>query len=424
MLSPEMLVSLGFALPIPYLLIASILPDHANYMGYFSKSSYEDVFPRVVYLQIVVFLLVLAGVLFGKAAISSLYREGFNARYGLRMPNMSVVYDQSLIVGVASVCLGFYMVLSIVYTQAGGIVALWSNIGMRTQILAGNGAKYLLGNFFVLVGISIVFMRTVCIKTNYSLFWVMFIISTFSLAVFGARGPAIKMIFLLIFIHHYYSKPITLSYRVLIKFTFLGLVTVLFIGIVAFIRKSQINNGAGELGFADYVIETFSHMSHIGTYMFIYDYFDTENAWNGYSYINLLYFLGVLDAGGKVPLDDGRYVLGLIQYGFVNPVEYIEDLPGSSYPPGLWFGYMQFLYFGLFMFSFLVGVIKGAFYKLFLCSGRKLFLFFMMYYVGYNFVPTNFHIFSCALYSAFFIVFFLIYRFINRISIHRWSRVK
>jgi hypothetical protein len=244
----------------------------------------------------------------------------------------------------------------------------------------------------------------------------MFIISAFSLAVFGARGPAIKMVFLLIFLHHYYTRPIRLSAAVLIKFIFLGLVVVLFIGAIAFIRKSQINDGMVDLGFIDYVIETFSHMSHIGTYMFIYDYFDAGNIWYGHSYMNLLYFLGVLDAGGKVPLDDGRYVLGLMQYGSVNPVEFIEDLPGSSYPPGLWFGFMQFYYVGLFVFAFLVGAIKGAFYKMFLCSGRKLFMFFIMYYVGYLFIPTNFHIFSCVLYASFFIVFFLLYGIFQKLS--------
>ena len=414
-LSPEMLVSLGYALPIPYLLVVSVFPSRANYVGYFDSSSYEKIFAIVVLLQVLVFLLVLAGIFFGKGLASSIY--GLESKkYGKELPSMSVVYEQNLFLAIASVFFGFYLILDIVYSQAGGLINLWSNIGLRTQILSGSGAKYLMGNLFILIGISIVFMRTVCLGRQYVLFLIMFLISAFSLAVFGARGPVIKMVFLLIFLHHYYARPIKLSYRALTKFTLLGFVILIFIGIIAFVRKSQINDGVEDLDFVDYLVETLSHMSHIGTYMFIYDYFNSENIWYGYSYMNLLYFLGVIDAGGKVPLDDGRYVLGLMQYGSVNPVEFIEDLPGSSYPPGLWFGFMQFYFVGLFSFAFLAGIIKGAFYKVFLSSGRKLFMFFMMYYVGYPFIPTNFHIFSCALYASFFIVFFLLYGFFQKLT--------
>ena len=245
----------------------------------------------------------------------------------------------------------------------------------------------------------------------------MFCIAVFTLGVFGARGPVLKMVILLIFLSHYYYKPIKLSLKTLTKFSLLGLISILFIGVVAYVRKFQIVGPSEDIGFLDSVVETFSHMSHIGTYMFIFKHFDMSNIWMGYSYLNLFSFLGVVDVGGKVPLDDGRYVLGLMKYGNVSPVETVENLPGSSYPPGVWFGFMQFYYVGLFVFALLAGLIKGFFYRLFINSGRKLFLFFVMYYVAYSFMFTNFHIFRCALYGVFFVLFFIIYNVLKKLSL-------
>jgi hypothetical protein len=407
--APEVLVSASFLLPVPYLFVVSFWPEKADLLGYFTHSAYQSTFAIVVVLQVFLCFTVILGILFARMLLK---RRNSELKSGLAFKSQGREIRSNvpgLISGIAMLVAGFILIMYIVIAKGEGVAALWSYIGARTDVLSGSGGEYLLGRILVVVGMSVVFLQTYCRRRYRMVFIGSLGVAVFSLGVFGARGPVINMIILLVVVYHYYVSQLTISVKTFLKFLPLGMAIIAFVAVIAAVRKFQMQELSGSGGVLDLVDVTFeaaSHMSHINTYMFIFDYFNYSNIWLGASYLNLLYFTGVLDHVGKVALDDGVYVLALIMTGNVNPNEILGNMFASSSPPGLWFGFMQFHFLGLFLFAFLVGVVKGIFYKNFLSSGKSLYAFFLMFEVAYSFQPTVFWIFTCVVativYSALF----------------------
>lgn len=407
--APEVFTSGAFLLTVPYFLFVSTWPERASRYGYFSTTDYESIFSIVVLIQIFVYLAVIFGIFIAKKSMksrsgSSNYASALQKSYELRLREIP-----NLFIGLALLVSGCALILYIVINNAGGVLALWADIGTRSEVLAGSGGDYIVGRVLVALGVAIVFLQTFCRKRYYLIFVFAVVVALFAQGVFGARGPVINQLLSLVFLYHYYVSPLSFSMKTLFKFAPLGIATFLFVAAIAAIRNFQMLDKAGaaaEISFVDATMVAVSHFSHIETYMFIFDYFNLTNLWLGASYMNLAYFAGLLDAGGKIALDDGVYVRALVSSGSVSPNELLIHMVPSSYPPGLWFGFMQFHFVGLFMFALAVGFVKGLFYKRFILSGKELYAFFLMYEVAYNFQPTVYWILNCTVLAVLYTVLF------------------
>lgn len=407
--APEVFTSGAFMLTVPYYFVVSTWPEKASIYGYFSISEYESTFSIVVIIQIFVYFTVLIGIFIAKNLLKFRGKSS-NIASELHSPYVAKAHGvPNLFTGMVLLVSGSALILYIVMNNAGGVLALWADIGTRSLVLAGSGGEYIVGRVLVALGVGIVFLQTFCRNRYYLVFVLAVAVALFAQGVFGARGPVINQLFSLVFLYHYYVSPLSFTMKTLIKLAPLGIATFLFVAVIAAIRNYQMLDKAGvkvEIGFVDAMMEAVSHFSHIETYMFIFDFFNISNLWLGASYKNLAYFVGLIDGGGKIALDDGVYVRALISTGSVSPNELLINMFPSSYPPGLWFGFMQFHFIGLFMFALAVGFVKGYFYKRFLFSGKDLFAFFLMYEVAYNFQPTVYWLLNCTVLAVLYTGFF------------------
>lgn len=409
MLAPEILATAGFLPTVPYLLAVSVAPEIALNVGTFSPANYERTFSIVVTLEIAVYLAIITGIIgarkYAKNSIFSLNQSAQDFRPSLSDPNIA----PPLVFGVGLLLSGVALILTIVYTKAGSVGALWSDIGSRSQVLSGSGPEYIVGTAMITLGMGIVHLQTRC-KSRLAIIHLLLLLSAlFGLGVFGARGPAIKLLILLLFLHHYYVRPLKLSLAVVKRFLPLALAIFAFIVAIAAVRRTQIleaTGAAASLTIAESLLEAVQHMSQIETYMLIFEYFDLSKIWFGASYMNLLYYIGLADAGGKVALDDGVYVVALATSGSVAPNELLGNMELTSYPPKLWFGFMQFHFIGLFGFATIIGIVKQIFYRRFLASGKALYAFYLMYEVAYNFQPTVYWIANCSALAVVYSVMF------------------
>lgn len=409
MLAPEVLTTAGFFQSVPYIIAVSVAPDAASNLGNFSSVVYERTFGIVVALETGVCWTIIAGIVtarkFGKTSIFALSQSAQSTRPSLSDTGVA----PPLLLGLTLLYLGIAIILLIVYLNAGGVAELWAQIGARSQVLSGSGPEYIVGTAMVMLGMGIVYLQTRCKRRLTALCALSLVSALFGLGVFGARGPAIKLLILLIFLHHYYVRPLKVSFRVIVKFLPLALAVFVFIVAIAAVRRTQIQETRGEAAnvtIAESVLEGVAHMSHIETYMVIFDRFDLSNIWLGESYMNLLYLAGLADAGGKIALDDGVYVVALETSGRVAPNELLGNMELNSHPPKMWFGFMQFHLVGLFGFALIVGVVKQMFYRRFLVSGKPLYAFYLMYEVAYNFQPTVYWIVHCSVLAVVYSIMF------------------
>ncbi len=281
---------------------------------------------------------------------------------------------------------------------AGGLLNLLGNIGLRTQLSAGTGYISFLFSMMMYLSIFIFMYSFKYKKSKKKIFLLicMFVMAFVMFTVFGGRKPFIHLVIISLVLWNYSIKKIE---RISIKHVLFGIILLFYFISVLMLRKadaieSYLNEPA--LFLTDFILNmgTFlNNLSYVDTYIFITDYFNSENYWFGRIYFDLAQApIPSSILPDKPPVDEGVYIRTLL-YGInaVPPMPFHQMYPSSFPPETLGNGYANFGILGVILWMFLLGLIYKVFYNR-VKKKPSLLNIFMLAFVLINFHISNLRI--------------------------------
>lgn len=253
--------------------------------------------------------------------------------------------------------------------QVGGFFYVMENLQNRASFTSGNG--YLNKGFLSLLSLSVIFLiYSYDKKTDLYFIFFSILLSFLIFSSLGGRKSGIVLILISALAWNFRVRVINKVNLVFLSIIFFFSIYVLAVPIL---RKEgaleyYVSN-KGEflqelfLGFGSF----FKEFSYIDHYLFILYKFNSNNIWMGASFSDLLY--SILPSKyfvNKPPVDDGVYVRTMVEYNnYLVPSIPFNQLYPSSWPPET-FGnlYMNFLFPGVFLGMFILGMIYRFFYDL------------------------------------------------------------
>ncbi|PMM86133.1 O-antigen polymerase [Vibrio breoganii] len=265
----------------------------------------------------------------------------------------------------ARFCFLFGIILYVIFIfKIGGLINLWENSYLRTQLTAGLGYYQVLYTFFLNIACCLSLTSKPKPIKNFE-FIIYLVITVFVLVSLLQRSPVITLLFALIVTYNFSMKPVKLKigFFNFILLSFLLIFTAYtseFRGEEITIDKVMSKNPSELI-----VKNVFSRLTPIDRYIVSVGYVDKYEYWYGSSYLGLL--TSFIPRGlypDKPPIDTGVYIEYMKTGEEVNLPLDSDKIPVSSSPPGILSGYLNFGIVGIISLSFISGFVFGYIYFL------------------------------------------------------------
>lgn len=248
----------------------------------------------------------------------------------------------------------------ILMSYVGGLEAIWSQLSLKTEAVAGLGYLNNLFQFLTVVGtatLSIKFHQ----RRSYVKLVVLVLLAMFLLGSMGARGPLVFMLFVLLVVYNFKVRRIR---WIEAKHIALTLVLAVFMLVSVQFRSSEVKR------FSDITFESLAEdiefsllrrATDIERGVVAIGYFEEREYWGFGLYESVVY--AAIPRGffpDKPPVDTGRYLATIGLVGRVGePPQPTGALVRSSWPDNFYAGYMSFGPLGLIGLCFLSGWLYG-----------------------------------------------------------------
>lgn len=300
-----------------------------------------------------------------------------------------------------------------VVQKLGGIQFVFNNMSLA---YSAQSSGYGLINYiakFMLIGILLMFKKMIGNKKfiNKIILLLMVLIYMASYFIYSSRGPALELILLLAFCSNFLMKKNKLKDIIKPKY----LIIVICTALIAVILVNFRSNSSGQtlnMDITSNLSNTTSafidEFSKVGRDAFTYDYFNSENFWNGKAYMNILTgFIPSKIYPNKPPVDEGLYLLHLMLGIPIDPNSGRLDLyyKAGSVPftsQGLM--YANFGILGIAIGAALIGILYSKSYDI-LKKRCNVFTVANYFYFLYMFEFTPLHIMNTIQYILIFLVF-------------------
>lgn len=295
---------------------------------------------------------------------------GINTKFSISNFNTDIVFNKKYYkyFGFFLFLLGVVLYL-IFINQVGGFTYVMENLHNRASLTSGNG--YLNKGFLSLLTFSIIFFIYSYDKRNdIYLILTSILLSFLIFSSLGGRKAGIVLILISALAWNFRVKNIN---KINPFFLLTFFIFAIYMLAVPILRKEGAleyyisNKGEFVKEFSSSSGGFFKEFSYIDHYLFILYKFNPSNIWMGASFSDLLYsFLPSKYFTNKPPVDDGVYVRTMVESNtYLMPSIPFNQLYPSSWPPET-FGnlYMNFLFPGVFLGMYCLGLIYRFFYNL------------------------------------------------------------
>jgi hypothetical protein len=352
--------------------------------------------------------------------VNGLYAGKSDRQINLQPEDRSIIY---ILFSLAS--LGFLFKLQ----SVGGFSYILENVNLRVSLQRGLGPlNYFVDTFLLLA--CVIAAKRHALTRNTTDFWVLTTIFVFSVifaSLFGGRKFAIHLFIYCLIVYSVYRvdflkfKPnsiisISFSYFVVIVYFFLVLIYRKVSNFDEFIRDLPTLMQESVNSFS-YI---FISISYLDTYIFVVEFFNSNNFYYGSTFKDLLYaFVPSAYFPLKPPVDDGLYIRAAALGGYLEPGTPAITLRGLASWPGETFG-TAYMNGGLPM-VLIFGVIQGAAfsaaYLFFQKNPNSTFRLVFMMSIFINFKISNLRISNlvalivCLVVSYYMVKFLMKFRF-------------
>lgn len=306
--------------------------------------------------------------------------------------------------------------------SSGGVFYIMTHIQSRKELMAGQYYNELLSNSLLTCGVLLSLLCYLKKRkwTTFFIFTGIFLITAFSLIVFGARRPALMLLLQVIMLYHFVSSKILIRNIFKIKTLAITLVVVFFVLMMPMLRSEAetdlINNPTEWVqGAIDNSNTLFREFSYCNGDLFVFDYFDKHDLWYGRSYLNIpLQVIPRSVYPQKPPMDDGMYLLNLMYGQRVTPDMPTEQLYYQTSIPFTLEGslFSNFGLLGIILGCILVGMFYQYVYKILVDTKTPIVMILIYQEIMFVFVPSVLHatstIMICGIY---WIIFQVLFRF-------------
>lgn len=306
--------------------------------------------------------------------------------------------------------------------SSGGVFYIMTHIQSRKELMAGQYYNELLSNSLLTCGVLLSLLCYLKKRkwTTFFIFTGIFLITAFSLIVFGARRPALMLLLQVIMLYHFVSSKILIRNIFKIKTLAITLVVVFFVLMMPMLRSEVetdlINNPTEWVqGAIDNSNTLFREFSYCNGDLFVFDYFDKHDLWYGRSYLNIpLQVIPRSVYPQKPPMDDGMYLLNLMYGQRVTPDMPTEQLYYQTSIPFTLEGslFSNFGLLGIILGCILVGMFYQYVYKILVDTKTPIVMILIYQEIMFVFVPSVLHatstIMICGIY---WIIFQVLFRF-------------
>lgn len=290
-----------------------------------------------------------------------------------------------------------------VYTilDAGGLVYILSHLNNRRVLMAGLHYQELFSNTFLVC--SALCAEVVVLTSNKRkgllTFIIVSLVTFLSLAVFGARRPAIMFLLQLLICYHFVYK--TIRFRSLFSLKYI-LATILILFFIIFVPKLRESDNSELLdspaewiaGAAEESNRIFQEFSYLSGDMFVLEHFSSQNYWFGRSYLNILVqWIPRSLYPKKPPMDDGMYLYNMMCGIDVHPNDPTSKLYYQTSIPFTLEGalFSNFGWLGIVLGCLLLGLFYQAIYKLVRDTNGALLSTLIYQELIFVFVPSVLH---------------------------------
>ena len=278
---------------------------------------------------------------------------------------------------------GFFMVMS----KVGGIIFFFSNLGQRTYLVRDLDFETYLLSLLNYAPLVLIYSKK-WTKERIKLLDIALVVLAGLMVGLGGRKALIMLVIECAAVYHYVVKPIKI--RQILNFKIITICCFIFLFFTTYSKlrtpgafEEFVNDpiefyiGKNEGG----LTKSLAGESYVPFYVSIVDYFDSNDKWDGASFLGLMSaFIPSSFYPDKPPVDDGMYWYSIAHGNNVNPPMPTRDLDGSSWPLET-FGSM-YANFGF------IGVIVGMFFLGYIVS----YTFKKMVYSNYQFKYVIFYI--------------------------------
>lgn len=306
--------------------------------------------------------------------------------------------------------------------SSGGVFYIMTHIQSRKELMAGQYYNELLSNSLLTCGVLLSLLCYLKKRkwSTFFIFGIIFLITAFSLIVFGARRPALMLLLQVIMLYHFVSSKILIRNIFKIKTLAITLVVVFFVLMMPMLRSEAetdlINNPTEWVqGAIDNSNTLFREFSYCDGDLFVFDYFDKHDLWYGRSYLNIpLQVIPRSVYPQKPPMDDGMYLLNLMYGQRVTPDMSTEQLYYQTSIPFTLEGslFSNFGLLGIILGCILVGMFYQYVYKILVDTKTPIVMILIYQEIMFVFVPSVLHatstIMICGIY---WIIFQVLFRF-------------
>lgn len=323
--------------------------------------------------------------------------------------------------GIIVFLIGFVLKVHTIMSS-GGVFYIMTHIQSRKELMAGQYYNELLSNSLLTCGVLLSLLCYLKKRkwTTFFIFTGIFLITAFSLIVFGARRPALMLLLQVIMLYHFVSSKILIRNIFKIKTLAITLVVVFFVLMMPMLRSEAetdlINNPTEWVqGAIDNSNTLFREFSYCNGDLFVFDYFDKHDLWYGRSYLNIpLQVIPRSVYPQKPPMDDGMYLLNLMYGQRVTPDMPTEQLYYQTSIPFTLEGslFSNFGLLGIILGCILVGMFYQYVYKILVDTKTPIVMILIYQEIMFVFVPSVLHatstIMICGIY---WIIFQVLFRF-------------
>lgn len=274
---------------------------------------------------------------------------------------------QPAITGWVLLLLGFFFYL-VFLSKIGGVSFLWQNLAQRTNLSAGLGYYQVLYNTLSIIGGALIALSYFRKKQWLKLFLLYFFVAIV-LVTSGSRWYLGLYTYILFLVYHFNVRPI----KHLFNHWTLSIALFLLVFMLLFVQMRKDTDQFDFLESGDHSVSVFDKVESdiikrfgvIERQVAVIGYFEANDHWLGASYLGLLRAYQPRDKyPDKPPIDTGVYLRAIADGIQFTPPVAVQDLQATSWPEQNLAGYMNFGFFGYFVFSLTSGFILVVFYQL------------------------------------------------------------
>lgn len=335
-------------------------------------------------------------------------------------PSKNTASSRPIVVIFIGLILWFYYI-----EKLGGISFVSQHLSKRVILMSGNAYFFNLWRY--LIQISVILFVFSTLKKEYSFFksiaLYFFVSFCFLILIsMGGRGPGIFLIWLMVLLFNYFSRPINPFKPKMLLIVLLLIIFSLFWGTVR-IQKTPLAIDTYDKAFFQQMFNNAKRVlvhysSGLESKILVTGYVSEKGIWYGASYKDL--FKAPIPRSffpNKPPVDDGKYIHAILLGKTVVPPMRLEELGDSSSPIGNWMGFINWGLPGLIILSFLTGQFIKASYEAFLTSKKHFLMFFFYAFVSKSLAFSGGAIVAFLVYIIYLHIVFYLVRFFNFIRI-------